>query len=286
MTSAQQPHTVREVHYRIGSTALGHPGRHRSRSGHSGFEFRAHAALQDAPDVRRLDLHASLRDPFETWQVRLYNERKAVPVVVVADVSASMGFEGPVRKLGVLADLTQSLAQSAWRSGDSFGFIACDEQVRADLALPATRRRGAGVALAQTLRALQASGRSAQALAQAHRHLTRQRTLVFLVSDFHFPLADVHAVLASLAAHDVLPVVLWQPAEFALSPAHGLAQVQEPESGARQWLWWRPALRERWLAAHAAQRAALAQAFRAHRLAPLFMPGAFDADAVTRHFLA
>jgi len=26
--------------------------------------------------------------------------------------------------------------------------------------------------------------------------------------------------------------------------------------------------------------------FRARRLAPLWMPGAFDADAVTRHFLA
>jgi hypothetical protein len=30
----------------------------------------------------------------------------------------------------------------------------------------------------------------------------------------------------------------------------------------------------------------LLQVFRAQRLAPLFMEGAFDADAVTRHFLA
>jgi hypothetical protein len=72
--------------------------------------------------------------------------------------------------------------------------------------------------------------------------------LVFLVSDFHLPLADVAQVLASLAAHQVVPVVLWQPAEFALSANHGLARVQEPESGEHAWLWWRPALRERWLA--------------------------------------
>ena len=31
---------------------------------------------------------------------------------------------------------------------------------------------------------------------------------------------------------------------------------------------------------------ALLQAFRARRLAPMFIEGAFDADAVTRHFLA
>ena len=91
--------------------------------------------------------------------------------------------------------------------------------------------------------------------------------------------------LVGQLATDV-PIVLWQPAEFALTAARGLAQVREPESGAQQWLWWRPALRERWQAAHDARREALLSLFRRRRLAPLFIEGAFDADAVTRHFLA
>lgn len=278
---------IREVHYRVAGAATGlFPGAHRSRSGDGGFEFRGHAALHDAPDARRLDLHASLRDPFGGWLVRLSSERRSIPVAVVADLSASMGFEGAVRKLDVLADLTESLAWSAARAGDSFGFVGCDERIRAELSLPQTRRRGAGLALAQALRMWRLSGRSAQALHDAHRHLPVQRALVFLVSDFHLPLDDLAQVLASLAAHDVVPVVLWQPVEFALSAAHALAQVQEPESGERRWLWWRPALRERWLAQHEARRAALLQVFRAQRLSPLWIAGAFDADAVTRHFLA
>jgi uncharacterized protein (DUF58 family) len=278
---------IRELHYRIAGMAVGQfPGHHRSRSGDTGFEFRGHAPLRDAPDARRLDLHASLRDPFGDWTVRLYSQRKAIPVVVVADLSASMAFEGRQRKLDVLADFTESLAWSAWRTGDSFGFVGCDERVRADLTLPQTRRRGAGIALARSLRGLQPKGRSARALRDAHRHLPRQRALVFLVSDFHLPLAELGEVLASLAAHHVVPVVLWQPVEFALSAAHGLAQVEEPESGMRQWLWWRPALRERWRAAHRARRESMLQAFRAQQLKPLFIEGAFDADAVTRHFLA
>jgi uncharacterized protein (DUF58 family) len=278
---------MREIHYRIAGAATGlFPGAHRSRSGDGGLEFRGHAALHDAPDVRRLDLHASLRDPFGGWIVRRSSERRSIPVVLVADLSASMGFEGAVRKLDVLADFTASLAWSAARSGDSFGFVGCDERVRDDLALPQTRRRGAGLALARALRAQRPSGRSARALLDAHRHLPTQRALLFLLSDFHLPLPDVARVLASLAAHDVVPVVLWQPEEFALSAQHALAQVQEPESGARRWLWWRPALRERWHAAQAARRAALQQLFRAQRLAPLWVEGAFDADAVTRHFMA
>jgi uncharacterized protein (DUF58 family) len=197
-----------------------------------------------------------------------------------------MGFDGAVRMLDVLADFTASLAWSAARNGDSFGFVGCDDRVRSELALPQTRRRGAGLLLAQAVRAWHASGRSARALHEAHRHLPRQRALVFLVSDFHLPLDDVAQVLASLAAHDVVPVVLWQTAEFALSARHGLARVREPESGQQRWLWWRPALRERWLAQHDARRAALLRIFRSRHLAPLWMPGAFDADAVTRHFLA
>lgn len=279
--------TLRELHYRLSGHAAGAvPGHHASRRGGAGFEFRGHAALLDAPDARRLDLHASLRDPFGGWTVRLYRERTAISVVMVTDLSASMGFAGGAGKPEVLADFTASLAWSAWRTGDRFGFVGADEAVRRDWLLPPTRQRGAGLALAERLRRARFGGRSARGLLQAPRHLPAQRALVFLVSDCHLPLAELESVLDGLGAHEVVPVVLWQAAEFALGAPRGLAQVEEPESGHRQWLWWRPALRERWQAARAERRAALQSLFRRRRLAPLFIEGPFDADAVTRHFLA
>jgi len=282
-----QPAPIPEIHYRIGSAALGHfPGHHRSRRGESGFEFRGHASLLDAPDPRRLDLHASLRDPFGQWSVRVYSQRKSIPVTVVADLSASMGFEGAQHKLGVVADFVDSLAWSAWRTGDSFGFVACDEQVRGDLLLPQSRSRAVAGELTQTLRSMQPAGRSAQGLHVAHRYLSPRRSLVFLLSDFHFAMDEVSAVLASLAHHDLVPVVLWDPQEFSLSAARGLAQVLDPETGRQRLVWWRPALREQWHEQLAQRREALLQVFRTQRLSPLFVEGAFDADAVTRHFHA
>ena len=278
---------IPELHYRVAGAVRGRwPGAHRSRRGTSGSEFRAHAPLIDVPDVRRLDLHASLRDPFGQWQVRVNSERMAIPVAVVADLSASMGFEGAQRKLDVLADFVESLAWSAWRNGDSFGFVGCEERVRIGMVLPQTRARGGGVALAASLRALAPAGRSAQGLLAAHRHMTRQRSLLFLVSDFHLPLQFVERVLDSLADHEVVPVVLWQPQEFRLGPSTGIAEVIDPESGQRRALWWRPALRARWEAAQRDRRAALLAACRKRRLAPLVIEGAFDADAVTRHFVS
>jgi uncharacterized protein (DUF58 family) len=280
--------TVAELHYRVAGPVPGHfPGHHRSKRGDSGFEFRGHAALRDAPDPRRLDLHASLRDPFGDWRVRVHSQRLAMSVLMVADLSASMGFEGRRRKAEVLADFVASLAWSAWRTGDRFGFVGCDATVRDDwLQLP-TRARGSGQMLAQRLRAWVPQGpssRSAAGLLQAPAFLGRQRALVFLVSDFHLPPTLLKAVLAGMAAHEVVPVVLWDRLEFSLGATRGLLHTVDPESGRRILVWWRPALRERWRRALEERREMLLQAFSAQRLQPLFIEGDFDADAVTRHF--
>ena len=276
---------VREFHYRIGSPVLGHfPGHHRSTRGDSGFEFRGHASLLDAPDPRRLDLHASLRDPFGNWIVRVHSQRKSIPVVMVADLSASMAFEGAQRKRDVMADFAESLAWSVWRTGDSFGFIGCDSAVREDLLVPQTRSSGRGTVLAQMLRSLPLEGRSADGLLQAYARLPRQRALVFLVSDFHFPEAQLQALLTNFSQHDLVPVVVWDPLEFGPTARRGLAHVVDPESGQRRLVWWRPALREKWQAGHQSRRDTIMRIFRAQRVKPLFVEGAFRAEDVTRHF--
>jgi hypothetical protein len=285
----------REFVYRIDTAARGAmPGAHRSAGGDRGMEFRAHASLMDAPDVRRLDLMASLRDPMAAehgrWLVRLYKQRKSIPVAMVADLSASMGFVGAQRRPAVLADFATALARSAQRIGDGFGFIGCAEQVLDRPRLPVTRARGAGEALAAQLRASQPAGHGAQGLLQAWRHLGRQRALVFLVSDFHLDDALIDRTLDALAAHDVVPVVLWDTQEWQPTPAtragRALLPLRDAETGREHMVWWRPALAERWAEAGLARRAALTALFQSHRRRPLFMQGAFDADAVTRHFMA
>ena len=278
---------MKEFSYRIAQPALGHfPGHHRSRTGDSGHEFRGHVPLHDAPDVRRIDLNASLRDPLGQWLARVASERKAVPVYAVADLSASMGFVGERRKLDVLADFTQSLAWSAWRTGDAFGFVGCDEAVRVDWLQPLTRTRGAGQVLAQRLRAFKPEGRDAQGLCSAHRWLRRQRAMVFLLSDFHLPLKQIETLLLSMAHHELVPVLLWDRAEFA-PPAHSngrLAVLEDTETGQRRVLWLRRSVRERWQQRMAERRDELTALFRRHRLRPLTLLDGFDADAVTAHF--
>lgn len=280
-----------EFHYRVPQRVGGsRPGAHRGSGLGSGGVFAAHRRLFDHPDPRRLDLRASLRDPHRDWLVRLPAARVAVPVQAVVDVSASMHFGPGRRKLEVAADFVEALGASAYRAGDPVGLVAFDHAVRDDLLLPPRHSRGAGLQMAERLRALPlpqppqpAAG--AAALGQAVAGLSGRAGLVFLVSDFHWPLDGLPAVLEQLAPACVVPLVVWDPAETTPPEERAWVAVRDAESGLRRTLWLRPALRSRWREAVASRREALHSLFTAQGLAPLELAGRFDAEALTRHFL-
>jgi hypothetical protein len=281
---------MREIHYRIHWFAGGRrPGHHRSRSPGAGYEFRGHAPLLRELDARRLDVHASLRDPFGyaagLWQVRTFNQRSAIRVVVLADLSASMSADGTRRKMALLADLTGTLAYSASRAGDAFGLFGADTQLQPDFIQYPSYVRGAGLRIAERLRAYGATGKDADGLIDAVQLLGRARSLVFVASDFHLADATIDRLLAALAPHAVVPVVLWDEQEHAL-PAAGFTSVVDAESGGKRFLWLRPSLRARYEQQMLDRRAALRQRFTRQGLPPLFLSAPFDADAVSAYFHA
>ena len=281
---------MREIHYRIHWFAGGRrPGHHRSRSPGAGYEFRGHAPLLRELDARRLDVHASLRDPFGyaagLWQVRTFNQRSAIRVVVLADLSASMSADGTQRKMALLADLTAALAYSAARAGDAFGFFGADTQLHADFIQHPSQVRGAGLRIAERLRAYGTTGKGAEGLIEAVHFLGRARSLVFLASDFHLADSIIDRLLAVLAPHAVVPVVLWDEQEHTL-PAAGFASVVDAESGGKRFLWLRPSLRTRYEQKVLDRRAELVQRLTRQGLPPLFLSAPFDADAVSAYFHA
>jgi uncharacterized protein (DUF58 family) len=278
---------VQEIHYRISWRPRGsHPGHHRSAQRGGVSEFRGYLPLLAFPDPRRLDIFTSLRDPFGEWKVRVFSQNAAVPVYLIADLSASMGFNGALRKLNVLADLTASLGYSAYRTGDAFSFIGCDEAVRKELILPLTYAKNAGVEWSEKLRVFQATGKNAAGLLEAQDYLGSQRALVLLVSDFHFPLDFLQQVLGSLSRHQIVPIVLWDKAEFETLPASGMAWVQDSETGGRRLLWLRPLLREKTAKRFEQRRRGLEHIFATNQIQPFFLTGAFKAERLTDYFFS
>ena len=276
--------SIETFHYRLptrarGADTGGHPGTQRG----GGMEFQGHAGLLTAQDPRRFDVAASLRDPFNQVLVRVYTQRSAVPVRVIADVSASMGFTGRCRKIDLLADFIQSLALSASRAGDPMAFTGCDSTIREDLLLPLTRSRAAGQLLAARLREFEPSGGNAAGLFDAVEQTPPSRSLVFLVSDFYFPLSMLAELLGGLALHEVVPVVLRDSAE-GRAPRYGIARILDPETGVERMLLLRPSLARRLQESVAARGEALKRCCARFGLKPLFIEDRFEADAVTRYF--
>ncbi len=274
-----------EVSYRLDRRVRGiRPGMHPGVETGDGLEPLLQATLLDGRDPRRLDLLASLRDPLRRLLVRRYRQRASIRVQVIADLSASLGFRGRGNRLDALAGLVSALGYSAGRAGDAFGFIGCDENVRTEFVLPPTRMAGGHLDLAARLRAFTPSGRGSDGLLEAVPMIGHRRSLVFLVSDFHFPLALLEAVLAGLSRHQIVPVVLRDSGEA--EPAHrfGLVRVLDPESGKEQTLLMRPALRHRIATRAEERRAAVSECLAAHGTRPLVVTDRFDVDRVNRHF--
>ena len=277
-------HSVERFHYRLPGRARGaEPGAHPGSQRGGGMEFKGHASLLTAQDPRRFDVAASLRDPFNQVMVRVYTQRSAIPVRVIADVSASMGFTGRCSKIDLLADFTESLALSASKAGDPVSFTGCDSTIREDLLLPLTRSRAAGQLLAARLRELKPSGRNALGLFAAVEQTPPSRSLVFLVSDFYFPLSMLVELLGGLALHEVVPVVLRDSAE-GRAPRYGIARIVDPETGVERMLLLRPSLARRLQESVAARGEALKRCCARFGLKPLFIEDRFEADAVTRYF--
>ncbi|WP_026600682.1 DUF58 domain-containing protein [Methylomonas sp. 11b] len=271
--------------YRLPRPVVGvFPGAHPGQMVGNGQLFKRHDTLIARPDPRRIDLRASLLDPFGQYQVRVQQQNSAVDVFLLADFSASMGFSGGNDKRCVLADMLLSIAASALEYGDNFGFIACNQQVLTDCYLPAGKHMGRIQSLAERLQKLVFQPGS-EGLLQAQRYLPNHRALVFLVSDFHFPLPQLQAILQCLSRHDVIPLVLWDQSEYSGLPDWGLFQLQDLETGKRRTLWFRPSLKRKIEQAFAQRRSQLQHHFRAFGCEPLFIENGYRSEQLAQYFL-
>lgn len=260
------------------------PGHHRSTLAGSGQEYRARVPLLDAPDPRRLALRSSAADPFGRLYVHVFNQYSTVPVYALVDTSASMDFVGASDKPALVRQFLFALAFSAYRTGDPCGLIACGAQRDAIRFLPATRNSALVRAEIAAWAANAPSASDAGGLRGAAALLGRHRALVFLVSDFRWPAGLLDTMIADLARHEVVPLVVRDSAEDLSQAPFGLARIVDNETGAERTLWIRKRTRRAAASAAAAQRARLVRDLRRHHREPLFVEDVLDRDRLNRYF--
>ena len=276
---------IKEFSYHIGWRNRGrHPGRHASTQRGMGMEFIGHTSLLNYPDPRRIDLRQTIRDPMEQVFVRLFNQKSATPVYVICDLSGSMNFGAKTRKIRQAADIAESVARSATRNADPFGFIGFDEVVREDWISTQSFKPQRAIELAERLKEYHPHSVTGSGIAEVWRYLPRERSLVFMISDFHLPLSELESALSNLTRHHIVPVVLWDADEYKNLPEFGITAVTDPESGAKRTLFLRKDFRAKIIESFEARREAIYKTFMDFDMPPFFVEGEFDANDLTDYF--
>jgi uncharacterized protein (DUF58 family) len=274
------------IHYKIRWKPAGNmPGSKRGTAAGIGDQLRALVLLRDHPDPRRLDLRASMRDPFERLWVRDFYLNTAFKVIVLLDASASMGYVGQGDRKAVALDIAAQLALSAYRSGDAFGVMCGNQTLLQKQCLPPRLNRSAWLWVRQNLASLVPSGDNADGLLQAAAQLPKRRSLVFIISDFRWAQGKLRQLLKALSHHDVVPILLQDPAEYRALPPRGFASVHDVETGHSRFVWMRPALHARIAEARDTHLHEVERACHAYGSKPLLVRGEFDAAQLTRYFM-
>jgi uncharacterized protein (DUF58 family) len=262
-----------------------HAGAHASSEVGGFGVFRDQAPFLRYPDARRIDLRATLRDPFGETHVRRFEQRSAIDVYALVDLSASMGFVGAVDRFAVACDLCAALALSAMRIGDRFGLAAAADVLRQNVFLPATRSRSLALRTVESLRQKVPAGASAEGLKSAAMQLGAGRKLLLLISDFRWPTQLAEVLFDALAIHDVLPVALVDSLELD-PPRWGLLELRDAETGRRRMMFMRPSLRRNWIDAETARRERLTKLAAARVRAPIFIEDRLDPRSLSLRLMA
>jgi hypothetical protein len=121
-------------------------------------------------------------------------------------------------------------------------------------------------------------------LEQALGRLVSRPGLVFLLSDFHWPLDRLGPAVDLLTGSFVVPMIIWDHAEIEPPGHDAIAALEDAESGASRTLWMRPKLRAQWRDNVALRRLELDRLFASRSIRPFYVTGAFDADALSEYF--
>jgi len=276
---------IKEFSYHISWRSRGrHSGSHSSTQRGMGMEFRGHTTLLSYPDPRRIDIRQTIRDPLEQVYVRIFNQKSATPVFAIADLSGSMNFGGKQSKVVLTSKIASAIAMSATHNSDPFGFIGFDDVVREDWLCTQSFRAHQALELTAALKNFEPEQVGSAGLNDVNRFLPRERSLIFLISDFHMPINELEDSLSLMMQHHVVPIVLWDSSEYKNLPEFGITSVTDCETGEKRTLFLRKDMRANIVASFEARRAEIEALFMKFDMAPFFVEGDFDADALTEYF--
>lgn len=258
-------------------------GDHRGLQAGIGAAFKGNVPLINYPDPRRIDVAQTIRDIGDEIHVRTFNEKNSTHLFALCDLSASMQFRGRRQKMELVSEVAGSIGLAAYNAGDKFAVLGYDQLLRPEWCSPLGSSED-GFRVVKSMRGFSPSQPGCDGVLAAAEHLGRGRALVFWISDFHMPLALVEKTLNVLSRHKVVPIVVWDSAEYKHLPRFGITSFYDPETGAERTLFFRNALRQKFVDFFEARRVQLQSLLVKYQSPPFFVEDVFNSADLTAYF--
>ncbi len=254
------------------------PGMHKSHAIGPGNDFYRVVPFSRHHDAKRIDLRATLRDPYKELYVRQFRQRSRISVNVIVDCSSSMNFS---TRLYEIERFIKSSLLSASKVKDKFNCFLCHEKITHMHANDVTSLNLKEHLNLDFLERQDAS----ESLSKVYQRLPARDTLVFFVSDFHFNDHFLSTVFHSLKKHRLIPVVSWAVREQKY-PKWGIAKLEDAEKRESKTIILTPKKREAYQEKWRNRRRNLEHVFSQFGLSGFFINGCFNPRKMTEYFFA
>jgi uncharacterized protein (DUF58 family) len=193
-----------------------------------GIEFSEVREYQYGDDIRTIDWNVSARlnHPY----VKVFEEERELTVMLVVDLSGSGGF-GSTKQLKneIATEICAVLAFSAIKNNDKVGLLLFTDTI--EKFVSPKKGRAHILRIIRELLSFQpkGSGTDITKALEYFNHVSKKRSIAFLISDF---IDDGYDKILRIISrkHDVIAVELSDPREMAL-PSAGLLVLRDAETG-------------------------------------------------------
>ncbi len=198
-----------------------------------GVDFADLREYQPEDDVRYIDWNVTAR--MDTPYVRQYMEDREITAWFLLDLSPSVDFgTGHGLKRGMLVDFVTTFARLLTRHGNRIGAIFASGGSRIERAIPARGGRNQVLRLVNDLlkqpQLARAPFTNLTPLLEGGLHAIKQRSLIFIISDFISQAGWERPLSLLNQRHEVLAIRVLDPREVTL-PDVGPVIMEDAETG-------------------------------------------------------
>ena len=213
-------------------------GKYHSAFRGRGMSFAEVREYRIGDDVRDIDWNVTARS--ERTHVKVFEEERELTMMLIVDVSPSRMFGSrELTKKNVITEIAATLAFSAAKNNDKIGCILFSDRV--EKFIPPKKGRAHVMMIIRELVGFEPTGTSTN-ISEALRYLVgvnKKRATCFLLSDLINAEGDMtkldDALKIASSKHDIMAIKVYDERDGEL-PNVGIVEVQDAETGRREWL--------------------------------------------------